>query len=562
MIQDKVIMLLIICGILFLFRLTFYFHRRKMIERKNAIYSQEWNTIKCKEKQQGVLDGLHDAYCYNEKANGYIDDITWKDLEMDGVFAQINNTYTGMGEIYLYTLLREPVDNEEVLICRDKIIEVFAQNEYIRNEKRRLLEKIGNRSHFSLYEYMDICGEINVSTCSSILCVMAICVSVLVCFFSFYIGVGLAFISVVGSILIYSKKRILLEQYVPFINQIASMINICTELGKETKVFILDAYLKKIRLEKNIRDRYRGISQIINFRIGNKTSEFDILFEYIRSLFHVDIFAFKAFNKRIKGDYFLLKECYETIGFLDAMMSIAYFRNQLKLRDEEYCKPDFEGTMLEGEGVFNPLIAGCVKNNYCFGRSVLITGSNATGKSTFLRTVAINTILAQTIYTVCATFYRAPFFDIMTSMSISDNIYSNDSYFMAEIKSIKRILDRKDTSKRMLCCIDEILKGTNTVERIGASAEILMKLAKNNAICIVSSHDVELSLLLQNSYEDYHFQEKITETGLDCDYLMYKGVTKSKNAIELLRLLGFSCDIVKRAKGRVNDFLVNGEWRA
>ena len=103
---------------------------------------------------------------------------------------------------------------------------------------------------------------------------------------------------------------------------------------------------------------------------------------------------------------------------------------------------------------------------------MLLTGSNASGKSTFLKSVALNAILAQTIYTVMADSYRAPYFRIYSSMALKDNLMGNESYFIVEIKSLKRIYESADEKVPMLCLIDEVLRGTNTVERIAASSQI------------------------------------------------------------------------------------------
>lgn len=97
--------------------------------------------------------------------------------------------------------------------------------------------------------------------------------------------------------------------------------------------------------------------------------------------------------------------------------------------------------------------------------SILLTGSNASGKSTFLKTVALNLIIAQTICTCTAQKFESDFYHVMTSMALRDSLDKNESYYIAEIKAMKRIMD-VDRNIKVFCCIDEILRGTNTVERI------------------------------------------------------------------------------------------------
>ena len=120
------------------------------------------------------------------------------------------------------------------------------------------------------------------------------------------------------------------------------------------------------------------------------------------------------------------------------------------------------------------LITKPVKNSIQARKGVLLTGSNASGKSTFLKMVAVQAILAQTVYTCLAKEYEADTFVIASSMSLRDNLESGESYYIVEIKSIKRILDlTSQETYPVLCFVDEVLRGTNTVERIAASSRIL-----------------------------------------------------------------------------------------
>lgn len=201
----------------------------------------------------------------------------------------------------------------------------------------------------------------------------------------------------------------------------------------------------------------------------------------------------------------------------------------------------------------HPLLSGGVSNSASIERSMLITGSNASGKSTFLRTLAINQILAQTIFTTVSKSYETTFFNIMSSMAIKDSLFNNESYFIVEIKSIKRLLDRCNDDIPLLCFIDEILRGTNTVERISASTVILKELEKANTISIIATHDIELTYLLEKVYENYHFREKIGKDDIYFDYKLRNGRSQTRNAIALLKIIGFSDKIIEDANKLVKS---------
>ena len=145
-------------------------------------------------------------------------------------------------------------------------------------------------------------------------------------------------------------------------------------------------------------------------------------------------------------------------------------------------------------------------------------------------------------------------------MALRDNIFSNESYYIVEIKSLKRILDRVNDKIPTLCFIDEVLRGTNTLERIAASSRILSSLSKQNTLVFAATHDIELTHILENDYSNYHFQERIEENQIIFDYKLYEGKAISKNAIKLLGMLGYPEEITSAAENAAEYFLANGEW--
>ena len=201
--------------------------------------------------------------------------------------------------------------------------------------------------------------------------------------------------------------------------------------------------------------------------------------------------------------------------------------------------------------MFHPLLTDPVKNSISVSKGVLLTGSNASGKSTFLKSAAICQIFAQTIYTCPAQDYRTDFFKVISSMALTDNLLNNESYFIVEIKSLKRIFDELGDVP-VLCFVDEVLRGTNTKERIAASTVILKSLSQKNAFVFAATHDIELTELLSEYMENYHFSETVTDT-VTFDYKIKKGPSVSRNAIKLLDMYGFGKEIVKEAEKLAED---------
>lgn len=288
-------------------------------------------------------------------------------------------------------------------------------------------------------------------------------------------------------------------------------------------------------------------------------SALDVFADYIRMLFHIDLIVFNQMLGEVQKKSREIYRLMDLLGMLEAHIAIASYRESLPF----YVLPEFlknQGTELEAEDVYHPMIREPVANTIRTKKGVLITGSNASGKSTFLKTIAINGILAQTIHTCLAHTYRTKFFRVYSSMALRDDLDSQESYYIVEIKSLKRILNKTNGEVPVLCFIDEVLRGTNTVERIAASAQILKSLAGNNVLCFAATHDIELTQMLEADYDNYHFQEEIVENDILFDYILYPGRATSRNAIRLLGMIGYDEEIIRRADATAEEFLKSGEW--
>ena len=210
-------------------------------------------------------------------------------------------------------------------------------------------------------------------------------------------------------------------------------------------------------------------------------------------IFYIDILKFKKLYCIAQDNKEEIKAVLSTIGFYDAAISIASFRDGL----DEYCIPGFtKELMIECQLAYHPLVEKPIKNSIVSNKTVLITGSNASGKSTFLKMIAINAILGESIHTCCAKEWRMPYCNIYSSMSLRDDLSLGDSYYMVEIKSIKRVFDSIQMDEEpILCFVDEVLRGTNTLERIASSSQILKSISLDNSLCFAATHDIELTYM-------------------------------------------------------------------
>lgn len=495
----------------------------------------------------------------NEDENS-IDDITWNDLGMDAVFCMMNNTNSSAGQEYLYKMLRCPNADIQSLKKLDKLASDFDKNAAKRLDIQKIFVWIGRAKHISISDYCDVVVGLekksNVLHYASMLFILA--AIIFTCTISPVLGIWLCIAAIAFSIITYYKYKAAVDRYFICVNHIVKLLMGAKKITA-LNIDFLGEYNDKL---KNISEELSDITKRSwLLETGNVDGSIaEILLDYLRMLTHVDLIKFnnliKLFND--KEDY--IYELIDTLGFIEASISVASFRCMLG----SWCVPEFRkdnDMQLEVRNVYHPLITKPVANSINTKHNVLLTGSNASGKSTFLKTIAINALLSQTIYTSVSEYYRAPVYRIYSSMALRDDLSSSNSYYIVEIKSLKRMLDAASKEGHpVLMFVDEVLRGTNTVERIAASSEILKSIRTDKALVFAATHDVELTSLLRGKYDNYHFQEEVTDDEVVFDFKLYTGPATIRNAIKLLKTIGYDSTIINAAERSAGYFLNNGKW--
>lgn len=491
---------------------------------------------------------------FNEKIQYFIDDTTWNDLDMDNIFKRLNSCLTSIGDELLFATLREPQKTCAPLEKREILINFFQTHPKERLEIQVILAKLGkaNYNGISSLIYDSHLKTLSNPIIFSILTLLPL-LSIPVAFFSIIAGILFFFIlCIINGIIYYIFKKEISKNLLT-LRYLSGMLRCCNRLFKIDTPEALKNYF--IDLKKDYTPFKSLESKLSGIMVGGST-DMDIIAEYIRIITLYDLRTYNKTIALVSKNQENFHQLYKDLGELDMALSIASFRDSLPYT----VTPDFkEGLDVWGEEIYHPLLKDPVSNTIHFDKNSLITGSNASGKSTFVKALAINALLAQTIYTCTASKFSLGFSLTVTSMAVRDDIMAGDSYFMSEIKSLKRVLELVSHFP-CLCFIDEILKGTNTIERIGASASILNYLNQKNCLCLIASHDIELTNILDNSYRNYHFRENITENEISFDYTLYEGPSQTRNAIALLNYLNFDKKIVDTAKELVENFVNTQKW--
>lgn len=235
----------------------------------------------------------------------------------------------------------------------------------------------------------------------------------------------------------------------------------------------------------------------------------------------------------------------EVIGEIESLLSLSVL-GQLK---EQYTFPDIIQSKVpefEFEALTHPLI----EEKKVVGNSLqleegtcIITGSNMSGKTTFLRSIGMNLALAYAGAPVTARAFRTSYMEVFTSMRIEDRVDEGISTFYAELLRIKEMITFSETHSPMIALIDEIFKGTNSADRILGATQTIKKLGKPWVNVMVTTHDFELCQLAEevkqkrNSY-NYHFEEYYEKNQIRFDYKLKDGRCQTTNAKYLLRMVG------------------------
>ncbi len=244
---------------------------------------------------------------------------------------------------------------------------------------------------------------------------------------------------------------------------------------------------------------------------------------------------------------------FEALGEWEALSSLAgHAAGQEEL---VFAELDPEGPAWEGEGAWHPLLPPreAIANDAQLagsGSVLLVTGSNMSGKSTMLRTIGLNTVLAQAGAAVCAKRLRLRPCRIESSIHVTDALDAGVSLFNAEVRQLKAILDAVDEADAdesippVLFLVDEILRGTNTRERLIASRAVIRRLAASRSAGLVTSHELGLAALAGElpSLRNVHVRESVGPEGMSFDYLMREGPVTTTNALEVLRREGVNLD--------------------
>jgi hypothetical protein len=475
-----------------------------------------------------------------------LSDKTCNDLDFNELFKFVDRTTSKIGQQYLYNTLRTIPSDSYKLTEREKLIQTITVDPELRLSIQLQLNKlVSENSYFisTLFQEEHIKKPkwffiIPLLSFSSLM-------SVLLLPFTpqfFFVLLGLMIINL--GIHYWNKQN--LNEYFGTIPQLLILTRVAKKLLKYNILKEINTGVpESISSIEKIR-RHMSLFKIEVQVQSDFGTAFLTFLELFKALFLLEPLLLFGVLRQLDTRRKDIENVYSFVGYVDTIVSISSLRHGLKT----YCLPRIESghKIIDAEEIYHPLIENCVPNSIKVeGHSILLTGSNMSGKTSFIRTIGLNIITGLTINTCFAKQFCFPRLRIFSAIRLSDNLMNDKSYYFEEVLTIKEMIDKSQDNESNLFLLDEIFKGTNTIERIAAGRAVLAYLNNSRNIVFVSTHDIELADMLKDTYDLYHFSERVENKTVDFDFRLKEGKLKNRNAIRILEINDYPGEIITEA---------------
>ncbi len=472
---------------------------------------------------------------------------TLVDIDIENLFSFIDRTETTIGQQFLFSKLTTPTLSIDVLKTRESLTTFFLNNISTRTITQVNLYDLEKRGTNIIYTFFDTelkpinsKYKIHLTLLTSLAAVSAISSLFYPPFF--LITIFIFFLNMMIHLIFRTNNGGKLKA-IRQVYQIQKTINNLMKLN-------LPIDITQVKDSKEKLKKFSSVYHFLDFGIplNDLSSVVFYALDIIKSFFLVEVHLLNFSYKEIIKNKAAVESYFDYIGKIEMAISSASLMSDEEITVTTPTILQNENSILFTE-ISHPLVTNCIKNSLTLDKkSVFITGSNMSGKSTFLRSVLINSILAQSIYLCFAKSYKSPIIKVSSSIKIADDLLSGKSYYFEEVNIIHEMIKKGNDEFPNLFIIDEIFKGTNTIERVALSKAILQNLSLYNNFVIASSHDLELIELLAKNFDLYHFTESIINNQLYFDHKIKVGGLTTKNAIKIVEMEGFPAEIVEQAK--------------
>ncbi|MBI2407338.1 MAG: hypothetical protein HYV19_03410 [Gemmatimonadetes bacterium] len=506
-------------------------------------------------RRRGAAENMKEVAAFHDQLpadvrTDAIDDRVWADLNLNEVFRSLDHTESEPGRQYLYHLLRTPRYERRPLLRLEHAVRAISGDAEAARRVRASLRLLDDPRSAQLVRLLfgalprrpKLWWMFPLLSAGAVACVGL---------YFIWPAVALVLLAIcVVNAIVKALYGLHVRAFAPAIHQLPMLVRAAAALGQLQLEEFKDES-RHLREGAAELDRLRHASRWLMFESDGTKEVVSTIYEYLNLFFLFDLNAFVLALGSLRESREQLRGMFEAIGYIDAAQSIAAWRSELALWSvPEFAEP---AKALFLADLIHPLLAAPVANSLTMANaSALITGSNMSGKTTFVRTVGVNGILAQTLHTICGRVWCAPLLRVCTSIGRADTIIEGKSYYLAEVETALAMVRTKETGQQHLFLLDEIFRGTNTTERIAAAYAVLSYLNRGDDLVLVATHDIELIDLLGEAFTPHHFREQVDGNALTFDYRIHAGPSSTRNAIALLELMQFPRDLVADALGTID----------
>ncbi len=521
-------------------------HNKVAYDRDQAKYIKQINEQEL-QILKGDLGGLREGAEFIDKTHPYAYDLDV--FGRNSLYQLVNRSSTPSGAKILANWLKNPVKKDKVAARQEAVKELREAVDWRQEFQASGMHEADEKQDVNalvkwLEEPPRVMNDSIIKAVSFILPTITIGLLLFTLFtdLSFYYVVGMLAIN--GWVL---KKYLIYIQDIT--NHTAANMSLLKSYGALIKMIEDSSYssseIQKIQHEFK-HDEFKASQAMLKLQ---KTLDFlngraNMFYLFLNSILLFDIHLLLATEKWKKNNKANVSHWFEAIGQLEALCSLAGF---------SYSNPGYifpvisdKAASIKVKSLGHPLILNQerVTNNLDLentGTIALITGSNMSGKSTFLRTVGVNVVLGLCGAPVCAKEAEISYMQVFTGMRTEDNLEEHVSSFYAELKRIQSLLKMVENEEvTILFMLDEILKGTNSKDRHKGAAALIRQLAKTNSFGFVSTHDLELGDMEQElpGVKNYSFNSSIEGDEIIFNYRLEKGLCRSFNASKLMEKIG------------------------
>lgn len=549
--------LVFICFFTLLFVFAYMVRKQSQFEVQKNYFEAYLKVIS---NEQEIADGKVNMYNHGQE---FVDNDHPYSADMDvfgahSLFAQLNRATTKQGIDLLASWLGAPLAKQQIHFNQEASKELESKSEWIWDFQTKLLanlsHKIDIKSFLSSYFHdrnfrfgnafmrfyvklgpilfaMAFLGSFFIPKLASVATILAL----------FHILWALA---KAGSVSLFSSR---IDKIGGILGSYADAMQAIENHGwQSSPLQEMANELKQNNRSEPISKSFKKLATLIN----NLDARNNILVGIFLNIFLLWDFrqVLAVIDWKNKYEHEILSS-FDTLAKVEAVSSLAIW----KRNHPSYVYPLIldkpQEDNIDAQGIYHPLIPDeqVVINDYASidHRVALVTGSNMAGKSTFLRTIGVNAILAYAGACVAATSFRLPIYRLISYMRIRDNLNESTSTFKAELNRMKFILDTVSSHKDSFFLIDEMLRGTNSVDKYLGSRAIIKQLVRLDGKGMVATHDLQLSSLEQEfpgEIKNYHFDIQVDEGQMLFDYKLKTGECKIFNASLLLRGIGVNIE--------------------